>query len=495
MRETITVHIPAGLDLNSLTPRPPLEEREPETSSGVGDFPVEVFPEKLQTLIRVAWQTLTFPPDFLAASLLYAASLAVGNSCRVAVKKGWYEKGVLYLAVVGKPGTNKSHPLSYALAPFFARDKKNFRQYKQALADYEEAPQPPKGEPLPPKPELHKTLVSDFTPEALAETHSQNPRGIGVYVDELVSWIRNFNRYNKGSEEQFWLSNWSGKPVISDRKSCKLFIDEPFISVAGTIQNAVLTEMAQDKRGGNGFMDRILFVIPDHLEKSCWNLEEMPEEITLWYHALIGRLMGLPVQTDAYGNQVPVTLSYTPEARERLFAWQRHNTALCNHSESDALTSQYAKLEIYISRIALLLQMLDWSIKKEEGTKGGTEEGREEGGGEENSGSSFVLSSFPPSSFPSFVSLEAVEGAIAVTEFFRRSGHKVHDILWQNGAEPLKGRDKQLYEALPEQFTLGQGVEVAQSLGIPKIRLRRFLQKTAYFHKLRHGEYEKQFLQ
>ena len=111
-------------------------------------------------------------------------------------------------------------------------------------------------------------LVTDFTPEALIEVHKFNKNGIGVYADELASWFKNFNRYNSGSEEQFWLSVWSGKPIRINRKTSEpIFISLPFISVIGTIQPAVLKELAKD-RTENGFMDRILFVIPDDLKKN-----------------------------------------------------------------------------------------------------------------------------------------------------------------------------------------------------------------------------------
>ena len=461
MKEKIWVDIPQGLDLNLFHPVLPVTD-VPKS----GTFPIQVFPEKVQTLIRVAGQTLHFPPDFLGASILYAVSLAIGNTVCVEIKKGWCEKGVLYLALVGRAGTNKSHPLSYALAPFFQQDKQAWKVYKNALTDFESAASLTATERLaaglekPCKPVLKKTLVSDFTPEALAEVHSQNPRGIGVYADELVSWIKNFNRYNKGSEEQFWLSNWSGKPVISDRKSSKIFIDQPFISVAGTIQNSVLAEMGQDKRSGNGFLDRILFVMPDNLQKPCWNREDMPPELTTWYHDLILRLLQISCPSDEHENLMPFTLPFEETALLRLYEWQAHNTSLCNHADSEALSSLYSKFDIYISRLALLLQLLCWAA--------------------------FDLP------FGTRIEANAVEGAIQLVEYFRRTGQKVHHLLAQEGpAEPASKREKILYQALPDTFTLQQGADIAARLEIPKIALRRFLQKTAFFHRLRHGEYEK----
>ncbi len=72
---------------------------------------------------------------------------------------------------------------------------------------------------MPDKPAWQKNLLSDYTPEALAEVHSYNKRGIGVCVDELAGWFKNFNKYNKGSEMEFWLSAWSRKPITIDRKA------------------------------------------------------------------------------------------------------------------------------------------------------------------------------------------------------------------------------------------------------------------------------------
>src|SRR5699024_4916036 len=96
----------------------------------------------------------------------------------------------------------------------------------------------------PTEPAWQQSLVSDFTPEALTDVHKFNKRGVGVYADELASWFKNFNRYNKGSEEQFWLSVWSGAPIRINRKTSEpIYIQKPFISVVGTIQPGVLDDL------------------------------------------------------------------------------------------------------------------------------------------------------------------------------------------------------------------------------------------------------------
>lgn len=71
---------------------------------------------------------------------------------------------------------------------------------------------------FPQAPVRRRFLVSDITPEGLSLIHAQNPRGLCLWSDELSAWFKNFNRYNNGSEEQFWLSVFNAKPTISDRK-------------------------------------------------------------------------------------------------------------------------------------------------------------------------------------------------------------------------------------------------------------------------------------
>lgn len=120
-------------------------------------------------------------------------------------------------------------------------------------------------EQFPQEPVRKRFLISDVTPEGLNLIHAQNKRGLCLWADELSAWFKNFNRYNNGSEEQFWLSVFSAKTTISDRKNAKssIFIKRPYISVIGTIQKKILSEIAKGERSSNGFIDRILFVMPN----------------------------------------------------------------------------------------------------------------------------------------------------------------------------------------------------------------------------------------
>lgn len=429
-------------------------------------FPVEVFPLPIQQVITATNENLNFPIDFIGASLLYAVSVAVGNTHSIEVKKGFQQSAVLYLAIVGRAGTTKSHPLSFALQPIVEQDKRTFRQYEQQRQEYEQAVSLPKKEreqqaiDEPTKPVWQKFLLSDFTPEALAEVHKFNKRGIGVYVDELAGWFKNFNRYNKGSEMEFWLTQWSGKPINIDRKTGEpVFIPLPFISVAGTIQQGILNELAKDSRTQNGFIDRILFVIPDNIKKEYWSETDLPPIVSENWESIISNLLSLSVTNDDTLNPSPEVLKFTPEAKQVLFEWQKANTDQCNDAENEVLSGIFSKMDMYILRLSLILEMMRFACSE---------------------------------SSKQAVSIEAVQGAVKLVEYFKSSAVKVNSIL--SNASPLDKHpaDKQaLYNALPDTFTTEIGKHIAEQFKVAERTFKYFLNEKDLFTRTSRGEYEK----
>ena len=303
--------------------------------------------------------------------------------------------------------------------------------------------------------------MSDFTPEALAEVHKYNRRGIGVYADELIGWFKNFNRYNKGSEMEFWLSVWSGKPINIDRKTgAPIFIPLPFISVAGTIQTGILNELAKESRTQNGFIDRVLFVIPDNIQKEYWSETDLPSVVSENWEGIISNLLNLSVTNDDTLNPCPEVLKFAPEAKRVLFEWQKVNTNQVNGVENEALCGIFSKMDVYVSRLALILEMMRYACNE---------------------------------SKKQAISIEAVMGAVKLVEYFKSSAVKVNSIL--SNASPLDKHpiDKQkLYKALPDTFTTETGLQIAEGLGIAERTFKYFLTHKELFTRTSRGEYDKQ---
>ena len=431
-----------------------------------GEFPIDVFPIRIQRIISSLHDCQGYPVDYVAAAILAAIAVGIGNSHLVQVKRNWLESPILYMALIGRPGANKSHPLSFALQPFIEHDYCQNQEYQKLYAEYERTMSMSKKERMeagldefPQAPVRRRFLVSDITPEGLSLIHAQNPRGLCLWSDELSAWFKNFNRYNNGSEEQFWLSVFSAKTTISDRKNAKssIFIKRPYISVIGTIQKKILSELAKGERSSNGFIDRILFVMPNLQQKARWNDKELPENIEQEWNAIIDKLIQQEYALNEFGEIEPQILLFTEDAKRRLYEWQHHFSELCDQETNDTIVSIYCKLEIYIIRFCLIIQLARWTC----GECGKT-----------------------------YIDLLTVERAIKLTEYFKESALSVQNILNEN---MLNSQQQAIVNLLPPSFTTAQAIQIAEQNGMKERTFQRFLNDNigTLFRKEKHGEYSK----
>jgi hypothetical protein len=92
------------------------------------------------------------------------------------------------------------------------------------------------------------------------------------------------------------------------------------------------------------------------------------------------------------------------------------------------------------------------------------------------------------------ISIDAVKGAIKLTEYFKSSALKVLSII--SDASPLDKlpADKQrFYKELPEIFTTEQGLEIALKNDVKERTFKYFLNDKELFKRISRGEYEKLF--
>lgn len=82
------------------------------------DFPISIFPTKIQRIISEVHECHNYPTDYIASAILTAIAVGIGNTHLAQIKQGWVESPILYMALIGRPGANKSHPLSFAMKPF-----------------------------------------------------------------------------------------------------------------------------------------------------------------------------------------------------------------------------------------------------------------------------------------------------------------------------------------------------------------------------------------
>lgn len=431
-------------------------------------FPVKIFGAAIEDIIQSTHKSLGFPIDYTGASILYCCSIAIGATYQAQLKNGWIESATLYLAILGKSGISKSHPLSWALNPIFKRDNHTFKIYEQKMKYYEDAVSMSKKEreeagldQPQEKPHWIKSLMTDFTPEALIDVHYHNKRGIGIYVDELASWFKSFGRYTKSAEQEFWLSTWGNKPITVDRKGsepCR--IGFPFISVAGTIQYSLLPDLSSDNRGSNGFLDRILFVLNESLQKPYWTEDELPDDIPMIWGSVLDNLFSIAYDIDEFGQYKSKILKFNAQAKRLMFQWNRRMTDECNDLDNEALSGIYSKMDTYCIRFALILEVVKNAVN-------GT--------------------------VPKAIGVDAVQGAFELADYFIHTAKKVRSILDTSidPVEKLPDDKRKLYDRLPINFEASEAVKIGSELSIPERNIYRLLKDTDLFKKVKRGFYEK----
>jgi hypothetical protein len=274
----------------------------------------------------------------------------------------------------------------------------------------------------------------------------------------MNAWINSFNRYRKGNDQQFWLSNFNSKPITIDRKTSEpIRIPFPFISVAGTIQTGILPLLAGGNRCNDGFIYRLLYAFPEGLTKPYWSENDIDPVIIANWDAIISNLLGIELKLDEFLNPKPEVLKFSSEAKELLWQWQRDNTDLCNSTDDDSLKGFYGKYDFYAVRFALILELLRYACS----------------GVEYHS-----------------IGVEAVKGALMLVKYFQYTAGKVNSIT-SKPLDSLPEDKKKLYNALPKTFARDEGLKIAESLEISRPTYDRFIADSRFFKKVSTGEYEK----
>jgi hypothetical protein len=429
-------------------------------------FPVDTFPESIQQILSETNNNLSFPVDYTAAGIIAVASACIGNSLKVYVKNNWTEPCTTYSANVGPPGANKTHPAKWCLLPLFELDGQAYKQYKADKKRYDEINGLSKKEradggfPEPEKPQLSQYIVTDSTPESLIKSHEHNYRSLLLYNDELSGWTGNFNRYNNSSSEsQMWLSNWSAAPLTVIRKTSEpVRIQSPFISVLGSIQPTMLHELAKDGRSANGFIDRICFFYPDNVKKENWTDGQLDPSVYASWKATVNTILALPCKRNEITDAVEAReIRFNTEAWTALSDWQKHNTDLINDAD-ERTQSLYSKLEIFVIRYSLILQVLKWATG--EGTLDA-------------------------------IDSATVQNAIRLCEYFRNTSLKVNQRLQVESNGHQKHSKQDVIDALPDEFSTSEGLQIAASMGKASRTFKYWLNDESQFERTEHGRYKK----
>lgn len=431
-------------------------------------FPLHVFPQKMQKLILHLVKHRNFKLEFVASCMITAAAAAIGNSRRIRSREGWEVAPMFYMILVGRPGIGKTPPLEFAFRPLCdidrEREKIYAEQYKEYLVKKNEYEKSKSEGESPVEPTLIRTLISDFTQEAMVKLHANNFRGLCVKYDEIIGFFRTADRYNTSSLITDMLSIFTNGQLINSRKeqTCSLSIEYPCVSLIGTTQATMLSEFAKQNLMKNGFIDRFIFVKAEDSTIPLWSKTAPtnddsynPENV---WKEIIDRLMTLSPNMDN-GICRSRIIELTKTASERFVDWHNDFARLQNEIEDEKLlNTRTAKWDYQVPRMALVIQLLAWACYESDGD---------------------------------VVSLDAMNAAIKLNSYFETCYDDLEPYLSQNR---LSGAKAELVKALPDEFQTCEAIVIGKRFGLSESTVKHDLPKFAksgYIICLSKGKYKK----
>ena len=347
------------------------EETDKERPVPVPPFPTWVLPPALRHLADEGAASLGVPAELVGVPALAFAGGVIGNHARLVLKRGYEVRPILWAAVVAPPGSAKTPALALAHEPVSVLQQ--------------EADDHGTGDHL---------YTTDATTEAIAPMVKAAP-GLTFTRDELSGWVGSFDAYKKGgkgADRANWLSSWTGAPLRVNRKGDPpITVPKPVVCVVGGIQPDCLRLLADEAGRHDGFVDRILWTMPE-VAPSRWTEDEVSDEARAAYLALLHRLRELPPDQE-------VTLS--PAAKAAWVEWHDHNQALLD-TVRGLTAGIYSKLPVQVARLALILHCAEHPTD--------------------------------PSGVP--LSLDTLRGATELGEYFRAHAHKVMLYFGAEAGEP-----------------------------------------------------------
>ena len=429
-------------------------------------FPLEIFPKAIRDIIEALEEYENYNVDFTSASFLTVFAAAMGNTWSVRFMTGWVSRPIIYMVLVGSPSCGKTPPLQQAVAPLlkldgeydmiYCKEMETYRRWERMSAKQRERHSLPEEMEMPQR-KCH--VVVDSTVEALIGALRDNPRGVLIYKDEIDSLLSNFNRYNS-SDEGYFLSLFSGTPFKYSRKSNNehIFLANPYCSIIGTTQPGRLGEQFGGKRMMNGFSSRFLKVYPEIDKMPSWNDTAMPDGVLEEWERIIRKVITVTPSTDQEGKATSIELMFSQDAKLRIIQWKDAvNNKAYAETDSDAVRALCGKLETYLVRFCLVIQIMH-CICGESG-----------------------MDKIEPGT---------AELAIRLTEYFRNMESRIAPEI-ETGI--LDNRFTELLGNLRDSFTTAEAVREALQLGISESSVKRFLRDggRGFVKKKSHGCYRK----
>lgn len=420
-------------------------------------FPFSVFPPVIQTYIEECERYLGYPPEYTAASIFAAASIAIGNTRKIRLRKGFEDMANIYLLLVGPPSANKTRTIKSSINFFQQLDAEH---HAKTLAECHMQRSTTKAVGVKNLPARHRNyILDDATPESVSSELERNQRGCLLVCDE-VDQLLNSGRYNAGgSIEPLYNTYWSRETKkITRATRDQIFVKDPFLSLIAGTQYSRASQLFKG-RESSGFTHRFCYVILKEVPVHKWNIEDKVPALD--FESIIKKLhKNLHLNISESGDNMPETVTIMPEGVCEIINWQHHLKEQ-SKKEDDYFQSVLGKMESYCLRYTLILHYLKWA----------TSEGLDE----------FTAD------------LETAKNAIMLSDFFLEESMRFQKLVYSNDSItdslPINKRD--FYNELDDNFQRIDAVKIGEKYDLSPRTVDNFIGSSKLFKKVKQGTYQK----
>jgi len=393
--------------------------------------------------------------------MLVGLAGAIGNTRRIELKRGWTEPAVLWGAIVGESGTQKSPALEVALKPVRRRQHETMKRHAERMREYETAvlhhdkamakwkksgtslSDPPE---KPEEPQAERLWCDDTTIEGLAALLLSNPRGLLLIRDELAGWLGSFDRYTqgKGGDVSRWLEVYGARSVVIDRKTGPnktVYIPRAAVSIVGGIQPGALQRALGTEYIENGLAARLLLTCPSRKPKT-WGETDISPAMLQQVEGVFERLYALEM-VRSNEDLCPLDLPLSSGAKRAWILFYDEHAREQAALDGD-LAATWSKLEGGAARLALVIHLSRWAANDSALTDGNV------------------------------VDQKSIESGIRLSRWFGAEARKVYGILAES---PEQRQDRRLIERIQTRGGAATVRELTRSLHIPAATIEQSLSR------------------
>lgn len=376
----------------------------PDELLPVAQFDFSLLPDSLRPWAKDICERVQCPPDFVGAGIMASLAAVLGRKIgiRPQARTDWTVVPNLWAMVIGRPGVLKSPALEATLAPLNRLVAKANDEHAAAFIDYQKKLAIAKmkaaaneatarkalaknseadvlalltvDEPV--EPTLKRYKANDTSPASLGELLRQNPNGLLVYRDELVSLLKGLDREDQAEGRGFYLTAWTGDSSYTiDRigRGLNLNIEAVCLSILGGTQPGKLAEyIRQAVKGGaadDGLIQRFgLLVWPDTCgtwkDVDRWpDTEAKNQAFNVFVQLEKLDLASIQASQDTDSNGIPEGIPYLrfdAEGHRLFLEWRTElELRLRGGDLHPALESHFSKYRKLVPALALILHLAD----------------------------------------------------------------------------------------------------------------------------------------